>query len=512
MNFNFRINKIMRSSFPCFLLLFLLFFDFLLCSPVGALSLDKNSLDLRDHEKKRVLVLNSYHMGFQWADDIMEGIRSAFTSNAPEVELYFEFLDTKRFPSRQYWPKTYRALISKYKELTLDLIITSDNNAMDFILKFRSPHFSNIPIVFCGVNYFEPKDIENASNITGVAEQFNLKGTIDLALQLRPNTTKLVFISGPLDIRSNRLNFEQIQKISPQFSDHLEIELLPCSTMKNCEEQVRQLTRSSAIFLLGRLTNSKGNPLTPMEQGRKLSEISNAPIYSVWDYYLGLGPVGGLMLNGNDQGKAAATMAIKILKGTPAHEIPVLFESPSRYMFDYVQMKRFGMKTNGLPENSLIINQPISFYYQYRKMVWGLLTFFFVSALLITFLVINVLKRMRVERELREHQVQLEEKVNARTIQLDKANRFLLEDIAKRKLTEEELRKERDKLREAISEIKTLSGLLPICSHCKKIRDDKGYWNQIESYIRDHSEAEFSHSICQECARKYYPDMDIYSD
>lgn len=67
-------------------------------------------------------------------------------------------------------------------------------------------------------------------------------------------------------------------------------------------------------------------------------------------------------------------------------------------------------------------------------------------------------------------------------------------------------------LKKALAEVKKLSGLLPICSHCKKIRDDKGYWNQIESYIHEHSEAEFSHSICQECAKKYYPDIDIYDD
>ena len=63
-----------------------------------------------------------------------------------------------------------------------------------------------------------------------------------------------------------------------------------------------------------------------------------------------------------------------------------------------------------------------------------------------------------------------------------------------------------------ITEIKTLRGFLPICSHCKKIRDDKGYWNQIETYIQERSGAEFSHSICQECAKKYYPDMDLYGD
>ncbi|MBU0991861.1 MAG: PAS domain S-box protein [Proteobacteria bacterium] len=83
-------------------------------------------------------------------------------------------------------------------------------------------------------------------------------------------------------------------------------------------------------------------------------------------------------------------------------------------------------------------------------------------------------------------------------------------DITERKYIEDEREKLITKLEGALSQIKKLSGLLPICSHCKKIRDDKGYWNQIEAYIQDHSEAEFSHGICRECAQKYYPDMDLY--
>jgi len=66
---------------------------------------------------------------------------------------------------------------------------------------------------------------------------------------------------------------------------------------------------------------------------------------------------------------------------------------------------------------------------------------------------------------------------------------------------------ERNELQKALSEIKTLSGLLPICASCKKIRDDKGYWKQLELYIRDHSEAEFSHSICPTCVERLYGDL-----
>lgn len=73
----------------------------------------------------------------------------------------------------------------------------------------------------------------------------------------------------------------------------------------------------------------------------------------------------------------------------------------------------------------------------------------------------------------------------------------------------EELNKKNQELEAALNEVKTLQGLLPICASCKKIRDDKGYWVQIEKYISDRSDARFSHGICLECAKKLYPDLDI---
>lgn len=82
-------------------------------------------------------------------------------------------------------------------------------------------------------------------------------------------------------------------------------------------------------------------------------------------------------------------------------------------------------------------------------------------------------------------------------------------DITDRKRTEGELLAERDKLREAVSEIKTLSELLPICANCKKIRDDEGYWNRIEAYIGRHLNAKFTHSICPECIEKLYPGLEM---
>lgn len=85
-------------------------------------------------------------------------------------------------------------------------------------------------------------------------------------------------------------------------------------------------------------------------------------------------------------------------------------------------------------------------------------------------------------------------------------------DITQQKKIEIEKENLVEELQTAISEIKTLSGLLPICSHCKKIRDDKGYWNQIEEYLDLHTDAKFSHGICKDCAIKYYPSLDLYEE
>ncbi len=84
-------------------------------------------------------------------------------------------------------------------------------------------------------------------------------------------------------------------------------------------------------------------------------------------------------------------------------------------------------------------------------------------------------------------------------------------NITKKKQAEKEREKLIGELQEALGRVKTLSGLLPICSECKKIRDDKGYWNQIEVYVRDHSEADFSHGICPECMDNLYGDQDWYN-
>jgi len=105
----------------------------------------------------------------------------------------------------------------------------------------------------------------------------------------------------------------------------------------------------------------------------------------------------------------------------------------------------------------------------------------------------NIRRRLRVQKE-----------------EIQKAHEKIKIEMEERKRAQIEKDNLIVELKDALRKVKTLSGLLPICASCKKIRDDNGYWSQIESYIKSHSEAEFSHSICPDCAKKLYPDTDLY--
>jgi len=116
-------------------------------------------------------------------------------------------------------------------------------------------------------------------------------------------------------------------------------------------------------------------------------------------------------------------------------------------------------------------------------------------------------ERQRVEEQLRRHRDELEEKVGERTRALDELNHELRLQIEAHKQAEAEKASLIGELQDALKRVTALSGLLPICVVCKKVRDDQGYWKQLDAYLQEQSGAEIQHSICADCSEKRYPEF-----
>ncbi|MBI2424402.1 MAG: PAS domain S-box protein [Candidatus Hydrogenedentes bacterium] len=124
----------------------------------------------------------------------------------------------------------------------------------------------------------------------------------------------------------------------------------------------------------------------------------------------------------------------------------------------------------------------------------------------------DVTERVLSRQALQESHAGLEQRVQMRTAELEQSNLRLHSEIEARKRTQVERERLIGELQGALKEIKMLSGMLPICANCKKIRDDTGYWNQLEVYIQEHSDAQFSHGLCPACVHELYPEFEGGTD
>jgi two-component system, cell cycle sensor histidine kinase and response regulator CckA len=313
----------------------------------------------RAQEKKRVLILHSYHQGNMWTDDENSGILSVIGANRPGFQIETEYMDTKKIADNRYIGQLFDIYSRKYRTIHFDAIIASDDNAFFFLRDNRDRLFPGTPVVFCGVNFFKPSYLVGVKGFTGVNEDADLKGAIDTALALHPDTREVVLITDGTE--TGQKISEHFREIIPGYHDRVAFRLLDNLEMGKIQEIVSALKPGSLVLFTFFFRDSAGVFYDYYESNELITGKAQVPVYVTWNYSMGHA-VGGLMVNGFDQGRVAGEMTLRILKGEPVDSIPVVMESPNRYIFDYRQMVRFGISPAQLPKGSTIINQPPYFY------------------------------------------------------------------------------------------------------------------------------------------------------
>ena len=291
---------------------------------------------LKAGQTKNVLILHSYHKGLQWTDRITQGIESALHSKDQDIELYFEYMDTKRIHDAQYSQELYELYRHKLRNRRFDVIICSDNHAFNFLLAHHQELFPGIPIVFCGVNNFKDSMLVGHNLITGVVELSDIKSTVDVALELQPNT-KRIFVIVDKTLSGTAVK-KLVMKAIPYFKGAVKFTFLEDLDMSEALERVKKLPHDSIVLLISLTTDKSGNTFSFKRSCSLISRNSAVPVYSYADAYLGHGIVGGMLDSGDAQGKMAGEMALRVLHGEKVKDIPVVKKSPNRYVFDYHQM------------------------------------------------------------------------------------------------------------------------------------------------------------------------------
>lgn len=369
-------------------------------------------------ELKKVLLLQSYHSGYKWTDDIDRAIKAKLTREIG-VDLRIEYLDTKRYYSDHFLALLKESLSRKYIHERFSAVICVDNNALNFVIANRNTLFENVPVVFCGVNFYKPEMLKGQKGITGINEHFNALETIELMRRVHP-TSKRIIVVNDATTTGTILN-QEIKGYRDSYPDVVWV-YTDDYTFEELERLSRSLSSGDLVLHSLFLRDSNGNFLEYDEAVEAITKNTTVPVYSLWDFNLGHGVVGGLMISGRYQGEKAAELTLQILQGIAADDIPVVMESPNHYFADFSVMEQLQIDPDLFPPTTTFINRPPRLYDTYKVQIW--LVFTVIAVLLITSLLLLAAntKRKVAEKRLLNLTVELDDRVKLRTQELSKAN------------------------------------------------------------------------------------------
>lgn len=333
----------------------------------------------------RIVYVNSYSRGYSWSDGLEDALRRRLAESGKQIEVSSEYLDSRRFGYGAQIEPLAQAMAIKYAKYRPDLVIVSDNAAFDFAIQHRARLFPGLPIVFTGYNNFRPEVIAGFNNITGVNEEIDIEGTVDMATRVHPTARTLAFVISTGDPSSQRIAQVADQLAFPRLRERFQVVAMKDATIEEIKTQLIALPKDTLVFLSGQTVDrGKGRALTPLENGSLITAVSPFPTYTFWDFHLGRGAVGGHIITGGDQGRAAAELALRVLNGEAADSIPVIMKTPTRNVFDYQAMRKFGVSPSDLPSEAQIDNRPPSIWENFKYEVM------FASAVILVLLALVV--------------------------------------------------------------------------------------------------------------------------
>lgn len=324
-----------------------------------------------DHGDLNVVIIHAYHYGYNWTYNNNEGAREVILEAYPDANIYTEFLDWKRFPEQALLNQKVDEFQIKYKDIDVDLLLTTDDMGLAFALAHRADLFNEAPVAFSGIiEHTAYEIIGDEQDVTGVYESMSPEGAYELVRLLQPEVQHLIFIH---DLSESGLRTSEV------FKQAAEIEINASYTFEDWHDKpfyeiikdVSLLEADSAIMFFSYSRSSDGIVKSAETFAKEISEASTVPMYSNAEELLGNGITGGTFLSGVLQGGALGNLGVQILAGEDPDNIPHVSEATVYSGVDEVQLRRFHLEKDLLPLTVVIYNERFSFIKAYWRLVLG---------------------------------------------------------------------------------------------------------------------------------------------
>lgn len=318
----------------------------------------------------QLFVLHSYSQEYPWTRDQHTGFTTSYSVDTnPEALISTEHLDTKRITYNDAYADFFvEYLQEKYRNYQPEIIYVTDDNALSFMVSHIDNIFPQAKVIFSGVNDYTFIDRLDPTRFTGVFEKKEIAPNIELLRLIDPNLSEITVVGDG----SNTYQAIE-QEIRKQLHKESGIKVSYIAD-NNIEQIVAKLKQSKQKYLflttIGAITDTDGTQYSLHEIIEHITAAGDFVVISMEDAYLHKGVLGGFVTSGQQQGRAAASLAQSYYEGNDISQIPAVTNSPNLYMFDYRELVRHKLK---LPEDVLaiasILNRPVSFYEKHRQLI-----------------------------------------------------------------------------------------------------------------------------------------------
>ena len=344
--------------------------------------------------KKKILILYSLQPRMPAFEILDQNFRNLQLNQDTQVEYFTEYLEHARFRDKKSVKKQADLINHKYKINKPDIVIAVMSPALNFIQKYCKTTFNNTPIVYALLDKkVDPKHM--AIKATGVNLHIDLQKTLKAALSVQPETRDVYVVVGTSAL--GRSWEAQAKEKFLQLSGQINFHYLSGLSMVEVLHKVSKLPPQAIVLYLLIIKDASGKSFVPREALNKISRSSSVPVYGLWSTYVGHGIIGGYLCSSDLLGKNINKMIIRILNGESLDKVHPISVGPSIHMFDWRQMKRFGISEKRIPEENIILFKTQTVWDKYKIYIVGFFLFALAESILILALTMNIKNRKIAE-------------------------------------------------------------------------------------------------------------------